>query len=206
MDFLQSFDQGALLWFDRWQRPWLGKVMNVLTLVGNTLPLLVVAVLAALVFMARGRWRSAALLLLAVEVGSVLSIGVKEYVGRQRPDMGWRVGKLPSSPSFPSGRALGAMSTYATLGMLASRRLRSRLLQGVLIADAVALALAIGVSRMYLAHHWPTDVIAGWSAGLGCALLAYWADCRWGSAERNGGEAYSPRAAATKTTAEATRQ
>ena len=206
MDFLQSFDQGALLWFDRWQRPWLGKVMNVLTAAGHTLPLLVVAVLAALVFMARGRWRSAALLLLAVEVGSVLSISVKDYVGRQRPDMGWRVGKLPSSPSFPSGRALGAMSTYATLGMLASRRLRERLQQGVLIAAAITLALAVGVSRVYLAHHWPTDVIAGWSAGLGCALLAYWADCRWGSAELNGGEAYSPRAAATKTTAEATRQ
>jgi undecaprenyl-diphosphatase len=206
MNFLQSFDQGTLLSFDRWQRPWLGPAMNGLTTAGHTLILEVVAVVAALVFMARGRWRSAALLLLAVEAGSVLSIGVKAYVGRPRPDMAWRVGTLPSSASFPSGHALGAMSTYATLGLLASRRLRSRLLQAVLIAAAIALALAVGVSRLYLGHHWPTDVIAGWSAGLGCALLACWADRRWGNAELNGRDAYHPQAAATKTTAEATRQ
>src|SRR5438132_1435217 len=96
MDFLQSFDQGMLLSFDRWQRPWLTPVMLFLTSVGDTVPLLLVAVGAALIFMARGRWRSAALLLVAVQVGSLLSLSVKEYVHRQRPDMAWRVGKLPS--------------------------------------------------------------------------------------------------------------
>jgi undecaprenyl-diphosphatase len=71
-----------------------------------------------------------------------------------------------------------AAATYLTLGALLARVQPRRVLKLYLMAAAVLLTVAVGVSRVYLGVHWPTDVLAGWTAGAAWALLC-WTAARW---------------------------
>jgi membrane-associated phospholipid phosphatase len=75
--------------------------------------------------------------------------------------------------SFPSGHAMTAASVYLTLGVLLAR-LQQRRYQAILImGTAILVTVLVGVSRVYLAVHWPSDVLAGWTAG------SIWATACW---------------------------
>jgi undecaprenyl-diphosphatase len=75
--------------------------------------------------------------------------------------------------SFPSGHATGAAATYLTLGALLARFQPRRRLKIYLLALAVLLTVLIGLSRVYLGVHWPSDVLAGWTLGMSWALLCW---------------------------------
>ena len=83
----------------------------------------------------------------------------------------------PGGLSFPSGHSMISMALYMTLAILISRALPERALRRFVIGTGLFLTLIIGVSRMYLGVHYPTDVLAGWTAGgawaLVCGALAY---------------------------------
>ncbi|PTQ08277.1 phosphatase PAP2 family protein [Sphingomonas oleivorans] len=111
------------------------------------------------------QWRRAALLLGMAASGAALVSGLKALAGRARPDL------LPhldweTSASLPSGHAANGMILYLGLALL----VRERMGQGPLIA-VLLLVLLIGMSRVALAVHWPSDVLAGWCLGAGWALL-----------------------------------
>lgn len=179
MERVQAADEGMLFWFENHHRPWLSTVMKGLTHAGDrwTLVAVLLAATAALLF--AGRRRTAVIVLMASALGFGIALSVKHTVKRQRPDVAWRQGVLPSEPSFPSGHALNSMAIYGALGLTEARRRRAAL-RGLLIALGLGLPILIGLSRPYRGVHYPTDVLAGWTAGLACALLAYWADRRWG--------------------------
>ena len=75
--------------------------------------------------------------------------------------------------SFPSGHATGSAAAYLTMGALLARFQRQRRLKIYLMSVAVLLTLMIGVSRLYLGVHWPTDVLAGWTLGSCWALMCW---------------------------------
>ena len=93
--------------------------------------------------------------------------------------------------SFPSGHAMLSAITYLTLGVLLARLSPRRAVKAYVIALAIILTLLVGVSRVYLGVHWPTDVLGGWCLGAGWALLC-WAVAVWlqrrGAVERAGGQ------------------
>jgi undecaprenyl-diphosphatase len=140
-------------------------------------------VLAFVLFSAAGflvlkrNYRTIVLLLAATIGAGTLSAVLKLHYDRPRPDL---VSPLvyTTSHSFPSGHALLAAATYLTLGAMLARVQPNHALRGYLMFLAIMLAIIVGVSRVYLGVHWPTDVLAGWTIGavwaLICSLIAYW--------------------------------
>jgi undecaprenyl-diphosphatase len=157
VELLEAADLGALYLAYGQQRPWLNPIMVGLTHTGNVEVLLAVVLTAVVCFLGMG-WRRGALALVVAGLSALLlSEGVKQLVGRERPNVAWRLIDLPASPSFPSGHALGSMAIYGTLGWLVARR------WGAIIG--AVLAVVIGLTRLYVGVHYPSDVLAGLLAG-----------------------------------------
>ena len=111
-------------------------------------------------------------MLVAIVGATLLSFSIKAGIERPRPDL-FPHGAPVYTASFPSGHATGAAATYLTLGALLARFQRHRRLKIYLLALAVILTLLIGLSRLYLGVHWPSDVLAGWTLGACWALLCW---------------------------------
>jgi undecaprenyl-diphosphatase len=119
-----------------------------------------------------GKRAAALLVLVSVGGGAVLSNLLKFAIERPRPDLVARLIEV-NTPSFPSGHATLAAVTYLTLGALLSRVEARRRAKIYVLTVAVALTFLIGVSRIYLGVHWPTDVLAGWCLGAAWAMLCW---------------------------------
>jgi undecaprenyl-diphosphatase len=124
-----------------------------------------------------GKKRAALLVLLAVGGGLLLSSVLKHEFQRPRPDLVPH-GSYVYTTSFPSGHSTMAAATYLTLGALLTRVHPQRRMKAFLLGFATLLTLLVGCSRVYLGVHWPTDVLAGWTAGGVWALLC-WLLARW---------------------------
>jgi undecaprenyl-diphosphatase len=116
--------------------------------------------------------RSALLLLVAVAGGQLLSHATKSFFVRPRPDLVSHEAYVHTA-SFPSGHSMMAAVTYLTLAVMLARATRSRRLKAYYVGLAALLTVAVGVSRVYLGVHWPSDVLAGWMIGAAWALLLY---------------------------------
>ena len=105
---------------------------------------------------------------IALGGSALLNLAAKHYFGRMRPDF-WLSLAPETSFSFPSGHAMGAMTLAAVLALLAWH---TRWRWPVLLA-ALAFALMVGASRVYLGVHFPSDILAGWAAALAWTVGAY---------------------------------
>jgi undecaprenyl-diphosphatase len=157
----QHFDQMIREWVHRYASPGMTSAMNAISLLGYNI--LIVELAIALAIFAWLRWRRALLWLAVAMTGSlVLDLTLKYIYHRMRPTAYF--GMAPHSYSFPSGHALCSFCFYGVLAGLLSARLKSFALQMVIWCLAAALVIAIGVSRIYLGVHYPSDVVAGYLA------------------------------------------
>jgi undecaprenyl-diphosphatase len=146
--------------------------MRDLTALGSpsVLTLFVLAVAGALVV--RRQYHALGLLLVATIGGILLNELLKAAFARPRPPLAFHLTEVRSM-SFPSGHAMESAIIYLTLAALLARLVRPRLLRLYFIGLAFLLTFLVGVSRVYLGVHYPTDVLAGWTAGLAWALLCW---------------------------------
>lgn len=106
----------------------------------------------------------------AVVTGVVFAILLKAGFDRSRPEVVPHA-TLTDLSSFPSGHSMLSAVTYLTLGLLVIRDEERKPVRILIMGCSVLLTLAVGISRIYLGVHWPTDVLAGWAVGLAWAAL-----------------------------------
>jgi undecaprenyl-diphosphatase len=149
---------------------WLEEVARDLTAAGGIATLsLVTAAVSGYLLICR-KYGALALLLGATLGGLLLSTVLKDRFDRPRPAVVPHKSLVMTS-SFPSGHSLNSAVVYLTLGTLLAGLCGERRLKFYFFSVALLLTLLVGISRVFMGVHFPTDVLAGWCAGLAWALL-----------------------------------
>jgi undecaprenyl-diphosphatase len=150
---------------------WLREVGRDMTALGGVAVMfLVTAAVAGYLLMVR-KYHAMWLVLIATAGGLLVSSILKAAFDRPRPDVDHYAYVVTSS--FPSGHSMMSAVVYLTLGSLLTRVVPERGVKAYLIMVALVLTLLVGVSRVYMGVHYPTDVLAGWTAGLVWAMLCW---------------------------------
>ncbi|MGX5829934.1 phosphatase PAP2 family protein [Mesorhizobium sp. 43Arga] len=156
--------------------PWLHEAARDVTSIGSVVFLGFVLLAGVGYLLLIHRRALAVLMAVSVVGGEVLSTALKKNFDRPRPDIPHVTQVFTAS--FPSGHAMLSAITFLTIGALLARANEDRRLKRYFMALAVVLTVAVGVSRVYLAVHYPTDVLAGWCIGFGWAILC-WTVALW---------------------------
>jgi undecaprenyl-diphosphatase len=161
----QRFDETVRSSINQLSTPIATDVMRFFTFSGSTLFLLILGVCFIAAFVFAG-WRRSALLFAATMLGAIiLNYSLKISFQRTRPEPYFNT-PLPSSYSFPSGHALFALCFYGILAWLVTARIKSRAAAIGIWIITILFIIFIGLSRIYLGVHYPSDVLAGYAAAL----------------------------------------
>jgi len=148
---------------------WLGEAVRDITALGSFSVLGIIVVLVFAYLLLVGKHRTGWFMVFAVVGGTIISTVLKTLFDRPRPDL-TGVAEVFTA-SFPSGHATVSAVVFLTIGAMLAEASPERQLKRFFVGVAIALTLLVGVSRIYLGVHYPTDVLAGWSLGAAWALL-----------------------------------
>jgi undecaprenyl-diphosphatase len=169
-DAVGRADTNVDRWFAAHRTDDLNRATHYATDVADTLTIAALAVLTvAGAALAWRRWREPMLVAVGVTGEVLIFVTITLLVDRPRPPV-THLDVAPPTSSFPSGHTAAAVALYGVWALLAWQRSRSALLRGLVTLLAVAVPIAVAVSRMYRGMHYPTDVLAG--ALLGAVWLA----------------------------------
>lgn len=157
--------------------PGLTTAAVVVTTLGSTVAMAVLAVLVGALLLWRGRRDEAVFLVATTGTASVVFTVVKRVLDRARPPTQFQVLPL-GNESLPSGHATMSAAVIGAIVVLAWPRL-TRSARGWAVLAATLWVVAVGCTRIYLGAHWFSDVLAGWAFGLGWAALGAAILFRW---------------------------
>lgn len=151
---------------------WLPAAVRDVTALGSTTVLTFIVVVAAIFLGLAGRLRTALLVVSASLLGSVAVETIRAVIARPRPQLTGQLMEVYSH-SFPSGHAAISAIVYLTLATLLFPVLPDRRIRAFVVIVALILTVSVGISRVYLGVHWPSDVLAGWAFG-GVWAMLWW--------------------------------
>lgn len=151
---------------------WMKAVAMDVTALGGVAVLTLFILCIGLYLLLEGKIHAMWLVWGTTVTGTLLSVVLKQLFDRPRPDVVPHLTHAQSA-SFPSGHSLMSAVVYLTLGALVARFVLRRRVKVYVFCVALFLTGIIGMSRVYLGVHYPTDVLAGWTAGLVWALLCW---------------------------------
>jgi undecaprenyl-diphosphatase len=157
---------------------WVEGVLFDVTALGSPVVLGLVVVIITGYLLLEARYLTAVMVLVTSISGAVLTEGLKLFFDRPRPDVVPHL-RTVVSLSFPSGHAMQSALIYLTLGALLMRVVEGRLTKIYCMAMAMFLTFIVGVSRVFLGVHYPTDVLGGWMLGFLWAALTFLATHRF---------------------------
>ncbi|MEO6998687.1 MAG: phosphatase PAP2 family protein [Terracoccus sp.] len=162
------------------RNPTLDSAMTAFTNIGGPIgmPLLATAVVVVIA-LRRRRWTPVVVTVIAAAGSLVMTVVGKDLVGRARPPASLAVPPLEVSPSFPSGHALNATVLTTIVVYLLLIETTAVWQRVVSVVAGLMFVVAMGLSRVYLGHHWLTDVVAGWAIGFAWALAVITAHRLW---------------------------
>jgi len=149
---------------------WLEVVVRDISALGGFVALGFLAIAACGYLWLKHKPRLALFVAVSVAGGSFVNTLLKGFIGRPRPDIVPH-GTAAALSSFPSGHAMMAAVVFLTLGALLALSADETRIKVYILSWSVLLTALVGVSRVYLGVHWPTDVVAGWIAGATWATL-----------------------------------
>lgn len=165
-DGVAGIDQPMLDFALTLRTPAAAAIVTGFTDIAGTVGMPIVAVVALLILALKRRSWTPVVLIAAAGAGSLLmTIAGKELIQRERPPLSAAVPPTEHSPSFPSGHTLNAVAVVGIIAYLLVLRRNSPVARAVIIAAAALFAVCVGLSRVYLGHHWFTDVLVGWILG-----------------------------------------
>lgn len=156
---------------------WLRIAMVDITALGGGTVLTLVALVAVGYLVAARKYRTSLFLAAAALSGGLLEAGLKGLLGRPRPSVVPHLVEV-TTLSFPSGHAMNSAIIYLTIALVLSRTVAARRVRLYLRGVAIVLVTTIGVSRVYLGVHYPSDVLGGWLVGSAWATLC-WSAALW---------------------------
>jgi undecaprenyl-diphosphatase len=175
----QKLDEAIVQWFRSAGDPglprgpaWLREVGIDITALGSTVVLLLLVLAVSGFLWIQRQPRLIVLLLASAAGGFVINAAMKAVFARPRPSVVPHLREV-FTPSFPSGHAALSAVVYLTIGVLLFEVVRGRTARLYCLAVAMAATGLIGLSRVYLGVHYPSDVLAGWAAGIAWATACW---------------------------------
>ena len=154
------------------EQTWLTGMMIDITALGGATIIFMITAAVFFYLLIQKQYEFMWLILIATVGGAILSFGLKELFARERPPLMFHLLTVKSM-SFPSGHAMMSSVVYLTQGALLAKVQSNKNLRIYILLVAIILVFLIGISRVYLGVHYPTDVLAGWSVGLAWASLCW---------------------------------
>lgn len=151
---------------------WLWEVGRDMTALGGIAFLTMLTATVGGFLWLRKMYNGLLLVLVATLSGLMVSLLLKHSFDRPRPFQVPHLSHVYTS-SFPSGHAMLSATVFLTLGALLGRFVQQLVIKAYFLVVAAMLTFLVGVSRVYMGVHYPTDVLAGWTAGLAWALVCW---------------------------------
>lgn len=171
LDKVSSFDHNIIRFVQSAEAPGLTFLAKGLSLIGSSKMVIGISLLTMVFLYIVLKHRLELILFLWVELGSqLLNTSMKIWFHRERPDFHRLIEEV--SYSFPSGHSMAAFSLYGVISYLLWRHLPRKRQRTILIICAVFMTLGIGLSRIYLGVHYPSDVIGGYAASGAWLMLS----------------------------------
>jgi undecaprenyl-diphosphatase len=161
---------------DNYHKPigpeWVELAMRDITALGGGTVIIIITISVAGFLIIQKKYSSMWLILGATISGALVELALKEIIARERPDLIFHLVYV-TSLSFPSGHSMISMVVYLTQASLLAQIQPKRSLKIYIITTALILTFLIGISRVFLGVHYPTDVLAGWTIGIVWALICW---------------------------------
>lgn len=161
-----TLDQPALSDMVAIREPWLNTLVTAFTTVGGPIAMPIIATVVAFALARRWHsWTPVVLMIIGAAGSLTMTIVGKRYIDRVRPPHEWAVAPYEWSPSFPSGHSLNSVVIGGIVAYLLVIRAHRNRTRWLIVGCALLFSLLMGASRVYLGHHWLTDVLVGWALG-----------------------------------------
>lgn len=172
MNFLSIFDTPVQAAIISLRSNWLTKFFLTITKLGDAKGVITVLLLAILILLFIKKRLETVVIMLSVIGGHLLIESLKLLFQRPRPTVTWLA--FASGYSFPSGHSLITVSLYGLIALLLFKYLKPSCLKKILIILFLLVPVLVGISRIYLGVHYPTDVLAGWFSGFLWIKFCFW--------------------------------
>ena len=167
---LATIDPPVWQWMIDHRTPAMTTLAIIVTNVGSTVSMTIIATAAVIFLLVKRRWGDA-ILVATVGTGAWILVRVgKATVGRERPPIEFRLA-TETNESFPSGHALASAAILGVLLVVMLPLIENRNARVAVLAGVGLFTVSIGLTRLYLGVHWATDVIGGWVTGLAWLAL-----------------------------------